>query len=442
MKAKRKYFLPFTVIFVGIAFLYDFSIARAEVLSFLENNPRLKAKLMQWETESSHYIKDKINRLRTSNAIDKCYAAISLKKKGKMSKGAILALIETFKDRTALEWKSSDRPDAIGRATCPAWEAKSALVAIGEPAVESLIAGLRDIDWRVRLEAVETLEKIDPDWFKRADAKESVPYFISVLKDENWRTRKDAAMILGKIRDTHVVWPLIKALKDKDWRVREAVSVSLGMIKDKRSFKFLINALIEYDRHVRKGIILAIEKLNPDWRESKEAKNAVPNFIMALKDKDSEIRKEAAYALGEIKDKRAVKPLIKALKDDHSGVRAYTAIALGKIKDKRAVEPLIDALIDNDGFVKERVAFALGAIGDKRAVEHLINALKASEDWLRFSDALVNLGKSAVESLIEALKDEDLEFRYRTNRVLQEITGKNFESSYKKWRNWWKKQNK
>ena len=52
------------------------------------------------------------------------------------------------------------------------------------------------------------------------------------------------------------------------------------------------------------------------------AKKDIEGLIKALKDKDSDVREEAAEALGEIGDDRAVEPLTKALKDEDSSVRS------------------------------------------------------------------------------------------------------------------------
>jgi len=52
------------------------------------------------------------------------------------------------------------------------------------------------------------------------------------------------------------------------------------------------------------------------------------------------MRKNAAHALGNIKDRSAVEPLIAALGDEDPDVRGAVVWALGNIGDPRAVEPL------------------------------------------------------------------------------------------------------
>ena len=95
-----------------------------------------------------------------------------------------------------------------------------------------------------------------------------------------------------------------------------------------------------------------------------EGQVSVERYIQALKDRDSDVREDAAEALGMIGDARAVEPLIQALKDDiSSDVREEAAEALGMIGDARAVEPLTQALKDRDSDVREEAALALARIG-------------------------------------------------------------------------------
>jgi HEAT repeat protein len=83
--------------------------------------------------------------------------------------------------------------------------------------------------------------------------------------------------------------------------------------------------------------------------------------------------------------------------------------ALGKIP--RAVEPLIAALKDEDVNVRWPAARALGEIKDPRAVEPLIAALKDEELHVRWpaAEALVSLYRNA--SLSKTAKQTILAYR-------------------------------
>ena len=175
---------------------------------------------------------------------------------------------------------------------------------------------------------------------------------------------------------------------------------SVQELEKARDVKGLIQKLRDKDWDVRKDAAKALGKIGAP---------AVEPLIAALRDKDSDVRYYAAYALGEIGDKRAVKPLIAALRDKDSDVRYYAAEALGKIGDRRAVEPLIAALRDKNSDIRYYAAYALGEIGDKRAVKPLIAALGDKDSDVRAA-AAASLGeigdKRAVKPLISALRDK------------------------------------
>jgi HEAT repeat protein len=55
--------------------------------------------------------------------------------------------------------------------------------------------------------------------------------------------------------------------------------------------------------------------------------------------------------------------LIKALKDQEENVRMQAAWALGTIRDRRASDPLAAALKDSSPRVRRQAAWALGSLG-------------------------------------------------------------------------------
>jgi len=187
---------------------------------------------------------------------------------------------------------------------------------------------------------------------------------IEALKDGDASVRKRAAEKLGLIKDPRAVEPLIAALEDEYRDVRYAAVEALGKIKNPRAVEPLINALGDWREDVRLAIKETLDTINPNWRDSKEAKLQVSEFIAALLDEyeDDDIHSAAARALGLIQDPRAVEPLINALKDKNKHVRYAAAVALGDIQDSRAVEPLIDALKDKDGYVRSAAEHALNEI--------------------------------------------------------------------------------
>jgi HEAT repeat protein len=62
---------------------------------------------------------------------------------------------------------------------------------------------------------------------------------------------------------------------------------------------------------------------------------------------------------------------LRMLSDDNSANRWKAAESLGRLKDPRGTDPLIDALFDDDDRVRKEVAWALGEIGDQQALAPL-----------------------------------------------------------------------
>ena len=89
------------------------------------------------------------------------------------------------------------------------------------------------------------------------------------------------------------------------------------------------------------------------------AKDAVPALIKALKDKDFNVRRSAAAAVGKIGPaaKDAVPALIEALKDKDIYVRIGAALLLSRIGPaaKDAV-PALKAMSENDPVARVRKA--------------------------------------------------------------------------------------
>ena len=89
-------------------------------------------------------------------------------------------------------------------------------------------------------------------------------------------------------------------------------------------------------------------------------------LLAALKDGSPDMREQAAFGLGQMRDKRAVDPLMAALKDADDSVREQVVFALGQLRDPRATEGLIAALKDTHANVREQAAPTRPATRGKR----------------------------------------------------------------------------
>ena len=82
-----------------------------------------------------------------------------------------------------------------------------------------------------------------------------------------------------------------------------------------------------------------------------------------------------------------------------------------------------------DWGIRETAAEALGSIKDPRAFEALIAALKKDPHTF----------ESLIESLIDALNDNDSGVRRSAAEALEKITKRDFGKDRAKWLEWWEK---
>jgi HEAT repeat protein len=114
---------------------------------------------------------------------------------------------------------------------------------------------------------------------------------------------------------------------------------------------------------------------------------SAPGLLKTLAGPAWTARRNAAWALGALRESEAVPALLDALKDSDAGVREQVAWALGAIGDRRAVDGLVAALGDSAPGVRKQAAWALGALGDRRAVQGLMRALKDADAGVRKESA-------------------------------------------------------
>jgi len=171
--------------------------------------------------------------------------------------------------------------------------------------------------------------------------------------------RQYGSLLLGQLKDSGGIDPLIRALRDPDKKVRAQAARSLGVIGDP-SVASLISLMDD-----------------PDWR----------------------VRYRAAEALGITRSHKAVPRLIAALEDPKDHVRYMAAKALGETGSDIAETALIARLTDDNEFVRRSTVTALGKTGGPAAKQALSVSLKTDpSDEVRkvIRNTIINLEKKVV----------------------------------------------
>jgi HEAT repeat protein len=115
--------------------------------------------------------------------------------------------------------------------------------------------------------------------------------------------------------------------------------------------------------------------------------------LLALREGEAGTRREAAEALGRLRDARAISALIRALDDSEASVREQVARALGRIGGARALAPLCRTMADPEPSVSLAATVALCAL-----VAHPDPAVSEAR-----RDLIAGLGQEVVRPLLAAL---------------------------------------
>lgn len=293
--------------------------------------------------------------------------------------------------------------------------AVDALSEIGDRStVERMIPMLNDGDINVRAAAAVGLGRL-------GDVSAVDPLLVAF---QARLVTRQGAEALGKLRDPRAIGTLCEALRENDIAVSSSASKALVEI-GALAVPPLMELLGDKDKYVRKYSAQTLNELK--WEPGKDAIGATywiargyfekcveigaPSFealIAFLGDKDDEMRKAAAEALGQLGDERAVEPLIELYKTSIHSVRLIAIKALGKIRDPWAIETLIAAIDDSMEDTGLEAIRSLSLFDDPRVSVALVNVLgkegSASANLrAKASVVLRKLGESAVSPLIAAL---------------------------------------
>ena len=249
--------------------------------------------------------------------------------------------------------------------------ATMALVEIGEPAIEPLIAAIKEENEDLRQAVVEALVKI---------GEPAIEPLIAALK--NYSVREGAAGVLGMMGEPaleRVVERLIVELEGEDDDVRGNAIEALVEIGEP-AVESLIAALSDKSLNVRRIVVSMILMKADNMEVIPHYQDLLAKLNDVLRDKGFTARGAVAGALGKIGDTRAIEPLIAALKDDDLLVRWAAAGALFVLRDARALEPLATL---KQGDLLTRGCLSLVLIGDARTVKPLIAKLMDEDDDVR-----------------------------------------------------------
>lgn len=279
-------------------------------------------------------------------------------------------------------------------------------------AVPMLLSGLSSDDMNLRMTCAQALGRLNE--------ATAVPQLIEMLHDTTPQMRdvaKNALSALALTCPAEIVEALSPLVEDKDADIRTAVISVLGRIDYKKSEHWLNLALKDESSSVRCAAISALGS-NP-------SDELLDVLMLALTDEDSEVRRVGAEALGEVNSLQALDALALALFDEDLWVRATVIRSLGKIKSPRSVALIKEALGDPIGLVCIAALESLALLDPEAAFPQLIASLYHDDEEVVNAalQQLVGMGRRDwMESMTDVLLNhKHWEVRLNYARALETL---------------------
>lgn len=245
--------------------------------------------------------------------------------------------------------------------------AMDSLIALGGKAVPRLLE---------KLNTKNPLERNRLDELFAGIGAPATPYLIQYLDRNDLRGLRSALYQLGKNGSADALGPILNFARHEDWRVRGSAIDALGRLKVQKQ-----------DESLRRNAILE-----------------------ALRDSVENVRRVAAYTLGEARDSAAVPALDSALEDDYYGTRHNAQTTLVKIG-----EPARKALMERAEVrgQKSEVEKTLGRAIAIQALSELKGGgpnpsvrFIGDEDWMVRLTAVAGLDSTLTTQEVAALKKQ------------------------------------
>lgn len=293
----------------------------------------------------------------------------------------------------------------------------------GDDVVEALVrTALDDSDDDVRASAVDALEGMGSLALERLLARTAgyeiesgdglpVDAYVEALGHEMPELRMAAANAVGLAGVVEAVPALVPLLRDENRRVRLRAVRAAGRIGDDRVMAALPSLTNDPRVRIRRAVATALGEVGGD--------PALAGLHQLREDHDVGVRLSAVRALGSFSDGRPIEPLIGCIGDEEEEIRraaVYSLVELLSNAPPSRSHEMRSVIVDELSITHDDVVVdVLTELFDERTATHQ----RRNAAWLlgRVSEG----GPDAIETLVEALDDEDETVRQFAATSLAEI---------------------
>ena len=217
------------------------------------------------------------------------------------------------------------------------------------------------------------------------------------LRDAAPEIRIKAVQQFAVPESTDGLGPLGEALVDDDWRVRRAAVRTLAARRDASLVDGIVAALRDGHRDFSL-LSSALQLLSLTGVDSTEA------LIRLMQDADSDLRIQAALALGTQPRPEAVNALLQAFDDPDPNVRFHAIEAIGRLAPPSAIDRLAQVVESGDFYLVFPAIEALVRINDPMVTPRLVPLLQDPVLGPAAAEALGHLGdEDSAGPLVDAL---------------------------------------
>jgi HEAT repeat protein len=182
---------------------------------------------------------------------------------------------------------------------------------------------------------------------------EDFPELVHALDDGDFWVRGYCAHALGRVGNPAALRPLFRLLADDNWFVRAEAAAAIGKLGDVRAVGWIVQLLADPDGNVRYSAARALYELATE--------PARPMLRRAILYAIPAQRFDIAVALARIHDPAALKPLADAVRNKDPEIRRQAARSLGEGTNALAV-----LLGDTDPTVRDLAQTAISQITTDR----------------------------------------------------------------------------
>ena len=237
---------------------------------------------------------------------------------------------------------------------------------------------------------------------------------LALVKDSTKHTsvRVPVIGLLGNMQRPEAAPTLIRALTEKDPSLRWHLALVLGRLRNTCALEPLVQLLDDENETVQQYTLWALQQFGA--LEGSIANRAIARALSYLSTTDTRLACAAAPFLIQQKDSCVLPALLKAYAaTSDCYVRRSIITALGNSKDPRVFEILLRGLQTAPAHERSPFIIALGVLGDLRAVEPLLALLDVSaigttgyySQWMLLR-ALVQLGDRRALEPLRAFRDQ------------------------------------